>query len=167
MAQKLNSKYQIIFTEEATEKIQEILKRYGLEMFPKISLEKIKEAKSSEEKESLFEGLPGRVLAKTVKELAEDKIKIKDSISMLEKKLNIPNDKAEKLARDIEKEVLIYAKKIPIEKEAPPTEPSEITLTPEKTSATPNVVSSEIKPKEKTPPPKSEAKDDTYRESIE
>ena len=167
MIQKLNLKYQIIFTEEATEKIQELLKRYDLEMFPKTSLEKIKEAKNSKEKEILFDNLPGRVLAIIVKELAEDKIKTKDSISTLEKKLNISNDKAEKLARDIEKEVLIYAKKVPLEKEVPPAKPSETTLTPKKTPITPKDVSPETKPKEKIPPLKSVAKDDTYRELIE
>ncbi len=167
MIQKLNLKYQIIFTEEATEKIQELLKRYGLEMFPKTSLEKIKEAKNSEEKEILFDNLPGRVLARIAKELAEEKIKTKDSILILEKKLNISNDKAEKLARDIEKEVLIYAKKVPLEKEALPTEPSETTLTPKKTPTTPKDVSPEIKPKEKTPPSKPGVKADTYREPME
>ncbi|MCD6500677.1 hypothetical protein J7K42_01520 [bacterium] len=109
------AKQEIVFPEEVSENISKILKRYELEEPLKKVEEKLYQGKLS----------PAGIIAKTTWQLAEGKIKMGELPALLQKKLNIPAETARKLTKDIKREVVDLAEKIP-EKvpSAPPEKPS-------------------------------------------
>ena len=85
---------------------------------PSIIVEKLKEKYGlGKEKSDNLSDIPGHQIAIVAKEIAIGKINKKDLISTLKKRLNIKKDVAEKLAKDIEKKLLVLAKWVPIKKE--------------------------------------------------
>lgn len=126
------NKQEIIFPEEVSENILKMLERYELEESLKEIEEKLYRGKLS----------PGGIIAETVWKIVDEKIKIKDLPSTLQKKLNISEGKAIQLAKDMKKEILDLVEKVPEEIPSPPLQ----------------------KPKKEKPSP---LKEDTYREPIE
>ncbi len=90
-----------VFPENTILIITELLKRYGLKETPKDVFEKI------HKEEEPF----GTTVAKSVKEIAEGKAQIKDLPNLLQKRLNLPVEKAKQMTIDIKKEILDLAKK--------------------------------------------------------
>lgn len=158
--------YEVIFSPEATFIITELIKKYGFEKIEEEMLKKMGQAEISEEKEKIFENLPGRQIARTVKELAMEKISSKDFISILKQRLNISEGLAKDLAKELEEKVLVLAQETRILREEreilPSKEMEEEVSFPEKPWAEP----SEIKPPsaEEKPLPK---KPDIYHEPLE
>lgn len=162
-----NKNYEeVIFPEETSDIIDEIVTKYGFKKIEEEMLEKMDQTEIFEEREKIFENLPGRQIATTVKELAMGKISAKDFISLLKQRLNISEELAKDLAKELEEKVLVLAQKTRVLREERETLPSkeiekEVSF-PEKPQAEP----SEIKPppSEEKPSPK---KPDIYREPAE
>lgn len=142
---KSNQNYEVIFPEEAASAIDELVTKYGFEKIEEEMLEKMDQVEGFEEKEKIFENLPGRQIARTVKEVAQGKIRDKYVfIATLQERLNISKETAQELSKDLEEKVLSLVqitfreeREIPSAKEIEETKPA---------------------------PPKRE---DTYREPIE
>jgi len=134
---RLNQNNGITFPEEASSIIRSLVGKYGLETLEEL----IKEVGSStkvltlKEKSELKErliSLPGRQIAKTVKEVAQEKIRSEDAfLAALQERLNIPGKTAKELAKDLEEKVLSLVqitfgerKKIPTAKEVKKTKPA-------------------------------------------
>jgi len=143
----------IVFSGDTAPIISEILKKYGLEEVDEDILGKIEQGKPC---------LLGGDILDIVIEIAQGKILKKDLVFSLQKRLDIPKEKAKKLAKDVEKKLLVLVKKVPEEE----------TKTPEKTlvSKKPQIVEKpSIVKKPKTPLKKRRAPEepDVYRETIE
>lgn len=186
MAQKLSKNQEIVFPDESHFVIQEILKKYKLHREPKKIMEELaqelKGSQTFEEKKEITEKQPERKIAKTVKQIAEGKITPKDFPKELQEIFNISPKIAKDLAKDLEKNVLAFTKKIVIEEEVtPPTRkrvpikplpvapppPEESLKTPasfEPETVPPKIEKPEIPLEEEKPIPR---KEDTYREPLE
>lgn len=149
---------EIIFPEETSSIIGEFVSKYGLEKTEKEMLKRMIEVKTFKEKEKIFESLPGRQIAKIIKEVAQDKISSKDLVLILEQRLNVSRGMAEKLAEDIEKRILVFIKKIPLKKEEV-LRREKLTL-----SKKPIIEKTKIKPEISFEKP---SKKDVYREPVE
>lgn len=183
MAQKLLKNQTIVFPEESHYVIQEILKRYKLyrkprERFKKMAQE-IREAQTFEKKQKISEKQPEGKLARAIKEKAEGKITLEGFQVQIQQIFKIPEAAAKKMTKDLEKNVLVFAKKVFVEEEVvpPPVQkpfvkplpvaipPQEIlkTTSPSKPEAAqpPKVEKPEVSLEEKKP-----KKPDVYRESI-
>ena len=136
-----------VFLGDTVPIISEILKKYGLEEEGEDILGKIAQGKPC---------LLGGIILDIVVEIAQGKILKKDLASSLEKRLEIPKEKAKKLADDVEKRLLVLVKKAPKEETEIPEKPLKIEKTP-------------IVEKPETPPKKRETPEepDVYREPIE
>ncbi len=186
MAQKLSKNQEIIFPDESHFVIQEILKKYKLHREPKEIMEKLaqelKEAQTFKEKEKITGKQPERKIARLIKDMAEEKIMIKDFPEELRQIFNISPKIAKDLAKDLEKNVLAFARKVVIEREitpltrkrvpikplpvAPPP-PEESLKTPapsEPETVPPKIEKPETPLEEEKPMPR---KEDTYREPFE
>jgi len=179
MAEKSPKNQEVIFPEESHFVIQEILKKYKLyresvEIMKDLE-ERLEKAQTFQEKKEIAEQQPERRLAKAIKRAAEGEIPLEDFPKKLQEIFNIEPKIARDLARDIEKNVLAFAKKVFIEREATPSSerplvrPLLVTPSPKEPLETPKIP--------KTAPPKVEKaeviskeekpqKPDTYRESI-
>ncbi len=187
----------VVFPEETGKILGEIIKKYGLketeEKILKEFKEKLDKAKTSQErikaitKEDL-QRLPDRKIIITTRGVARGKITKKDFASTLQKQLDISKKKAEKMAEDLEKEILTKTKEIITEEEvpekpavkkpsvsppsAPPKEPS-VAKKPSVTKKKPPIKKPEKTPKktkkptEETKKQKKAKKQDVYREPIE
>jgi hypothetical protein len=162
-----NQNYKIIFTENVSEIISDFLKKYGLEKTEEKLLEKISQVEDLEEKKEIFENLPGRIIAKTAKEIAEKKISLEDSLLIFQNRLNLSEEVAKNLSQELKEKVLPLYYKAPKEIEipsiwekpsppAPGIKPPPLSLPEEKPPF--------LKEKPKPSPPK---KRDIYREPIE
>jgi len=148
---KSNKNYGVISQPETTDVIGELAIKYGLENenTEKELLEKMAQIENFEKREKIFENSPGRQIARTIKEVAQGKIKDKDIfIVTLRERLNISKETAQKLAKDLEEKVLNSVQKTFKEKEEFPSSQK----------------IEEVIPLEKPTPPK---KKDVYREPIE
>jgi len=154
----LKQNEEIIFSDEATLIIRKLVSEYNLESIEEKMFSEMVQAKTFKEREEIFEKLPGRQIAKTVKEVAQDKVSSKDLVPILKQRLNIPEEMAKKLAEALEKKVLILAQKI-LKEEVPPTEKI---ISPEK--PTPQIEAESLPPVQEKPLPQ---KKDIYREDIE
>ncbi|MGB2762411.1 MAG: hypothetical protein WBC21_02615 [Minisyncoccales bacterium] len=114
---KLNKKQEIIFPDKTTDIIRELVKKYELEKIEKEMEEKISQTEIPAERGKIFENLPTCQISRTVKEIAESKISSKEFVSVLQKRLEIPQEKAKKLAKDLKEKVLILAQMPSIKKE--------------------------------------------------
>jgi len=148
---KSNKNYEVIFPAEIIDVIDKLAIKYGLENenAEEKLLEEMAQAESFEEKEKIFENSPGRQIAKTVKEIAQDKIKDEDIfIATLRERLNISEKTAKELAKDLEEKVLVLVQKTFKKKGGVlPSKEIEEAISPEK--------------------PPSPKKPDIYREPIE
>lgn len=185
MVEKLLKNQAIVFPEESYYVIQEILKKYKLyreprEKFKKMAQE-IREAKTFEEKQEISEKQPERKLARAIKEKAEGKITLEEFSRQLQQIFKVPEPTAQKIAKDLEKNVLVFAKKVFTEKEdvspiqKPFVKPLPATPSPQeipeilphpKPETAPSSMTEEEKP-EASLEEKKQKKPDTYRESIE
>lgn len=137
--------YEVIFPPETVDVIGELCIKYEFEKTGEEMLEKMDQVEDFKEKEKIFENLPGRQIARTVKEAAQGKIKDKDIfIATLQERLNISKETAQKLAKDLEEKVL-----------------SLVQITFREKRETPSA--KEIEETEPAPPKQK----DTYREPIE
>lgn len=152
---KPQPKQDIVFPGKTAEDIQSLIKKYNLQDLQIEKLKELSQAKSQEKKEIIFEEIPTRKIARTVKEVAEGKISAADFVLQLQKRLNIPKEKAKSLAQDLEVKVLAFAKRVAVE-ESSPTKQLKISKKP--------LTSFTEKPKEKSP--KTPPKKDSYRELI-
>lgn len=115
---KLDKKQEIIFSDKAIDIIIEIVKEYGLEKIEKELEEKISQTKIPSERRKIFENLPTCQISRTVKEIAESKISSsKEFVSILQKRLEISQEKAKKLAKNLKEKVLILAQMPSIKEE--------------------------------------------------
>lgn len=155
----LNSPNQkVVFPGEASSIIQKLVEKYGLKEKEKKDLERMTKAKSFKEREEIFENLPGRIIAKAVREVAEGEINLKDLPPALEEIFGISRAEASKLTKELGQRILILARKIPVEKEVAEIPGS---VKPPPVSPTKPVS------KEKPHLPKKPKKKDVYREPIE
>ena len=88
------------------------MRSYGLWETQEKMLEKMDQMKNFPEKEKIFEELPGRQIARTVKEVAEDLISLRRFPYELQERLNIPSEKAKKMALELQEKVLIHARTV-------------------------------------------------------
>ncbi len=142
----------IIFLENTSPIISELLKKYQLQ------------ETSGELSKKLTGGeIPrGGIILDIVIEVAQGKILKKDLSSALQKRLEISEEKTKKLAEDVEKKLLVLAKKVPKEETEIPEEPP-VTKKP-LIAEKPSIIE-----KPETPPKRRETSEepDVYREVIE
>ena len=186
MVQKSSKNQEIVFPDESHFVIREILKKHKLYREPKeIMAELAKEMRKTQtfkKKEEIADKQPESRLAKLIKNVAEEKIMLGDFQEELRQIFNISPKIAKDLAIDLEKNVLVFARKITIEEEVvPPTrkripikplpvvppleEPEEPLETPSQPGL--KAVPPEVEkpaPPEKKPIPQ---KEDVYREPFE
>ena len=141
-----NKNQKILFPENTAFVISKIMKKYKIEGTAREILEKIWKGEKTK----------GGETAKIVKEIAEGKISHKNSPLEIQKRLNIPLEKAKKIFQELQKEILIFVKKIPIEKEG-----EKLSKTIKSPLKAPEVPRPEA-PKTK----KKQRKKDVYRESY-
>lgn len=111
----------ISFPEGTIDIIIDLVKKYDLEKIERDMEKQMKEVKTENDlkrNRKIFENLPSCQISRTVKEAAEAEISVKDIPSLLKERLNISEEKAEALTKDL-KEKIIEGLEI-IEKEAPP-----------------------------------------------
>jgi hypothetical protein len=102
MAEDNNQK--VVFLEETSPIISEILQKYNLEETDEEILEK-----EIGENPSL---LNGEIVLNIAIEIIKEKISTKDLPDLLQKRLNIPPKTAVELTKDLETKLLVFAKKI-------------------------------------------------------
>lgn len=168
MVNSNNQNKKIVFLGDTALIISEILKKYGLEEIDEDILGKIEQGKPC---------LSGGDILDIVIEITQGKILEKNLVSSLQERLDIPKEKAKKIAKDVEKKLLILVKKVP-EKEKKisekPSAPIRIKpeISPEKPFIAkkppivekPFIVEKPEKPLEKQKPSE---EPDVYREPIE
>lgn len=138
----MNQKQEIIYPENISTIIKNLMEKYNLRETPEEVLEKVTRGEIT----------IGEKIAGIIKEIVESGKSTTELSLMLQKSLKIEKEKAEKLAEDIEKEILDQIKKISSEKEFETPALKETFLEKPKTTETPL----------KKPP-----QVDIYREPIE
>lgn len=154
---KLNKNYKVIFPEETVPVIDRLIEKYEFEKIEEEMFEQIDRIEDFRKKEEIFENLPIRQISRTVKEIAEGKTSLKDSVFILQQRLNISEGIAKKLVQDLKENVLVLVQKIPSKEEEVFTPSKPHVKSTEAESSIPS--SSEESPSAK--------KIDTYREPIE
>ena len=112
-----NKKSRMVFSETAGSVVTGILEKYGLKSTQEKMLKEMGLAGTFSEKEKIFEALPGRQIAKLIKAVAEEKISLENLPAELQKRLNISPRDAENMALELQKKVLVFARKIPVRTE--------------------------------------------------
>jgi len=179
-----------VFPEKCDEPFRKILEKYGLSENQEELFRKISEAKTPEEKERIIDASLERKTVLALKEVADGVVALKDFGTALSERLNIPEEKSKKIANELEKEVLVFVEKVPVEEAGEEVEeiredviPSIRLIRPIIEAVTDveivkplDTVPSEEKPsqkKEKVFPkktpitPKTNKKSDVYREPLE
>ena len=103
--QQLNIKNSI-FPEGSGLIISGLVQKYGLEEIEKKVIQKIKEMEDPGERERIAEELPGRIIARIVKETAEGKLPIVSFTSELKGRLGLKNEAAKDLTKELEEKLL-------------------------------------------------------------
>jgi len=98
--------FELLFPENSSEIILTLAKKYGL-------LTEFLE--SSPRKVDEKDIIAGFNIAEIIKEIAEEKTTPENLSSLLSERLKLSQEVAKKLASDLEKEVLIFVQKVPIE----------------------------------------------------
>lgn len=111
---KLNKNQEVIFPDKAIDIIIEFVKKYDLEKIEREMEKKISQTEIPHERRKIFESLPTCQISRTVKEIAEGKISSQKCATVLQERLRISQEKAEKLAKDLKEKVLILAESSPI-----------------------------------------------------
>lgn len=154
------SKEEIIFSSDAADIIQDLIKKYALDNEQKEKIKKLTDTKDGVEKEAIFDDLPSRKMAKIVKEKAEGGITDENFASEIQNRFGLSKEKSGSLSEELKERILVLAKRVPIVEEvgAAPLiksgEPQEPTL--------PKIIKEAEIEKPKKPP----QKPDIYRESI-
>jgi hypothetical protein len=170
---RLKQSCEVIFSEEANSVIEEIIKKYDLgpvDFFEKEVTQRLEQAKTFEEKKEIAKSFPIVQITEIIKETAQGKILAKDLASTLQQRLDISQEKAKKIAEELEKKVLVLARKVPVEREnvllpkkplvkPPPLRTETLEKKPTKTKP-------EIKPEAPPEKPNISRKPDIYREPI-
>lgn len=179
MEKRLSKNQQIVFPEESRLVIEEILKKYKLyretEEIMKEMVKEMAKAQTFQAKEEISEKQPEIKLAKVIREVAEEEITLEDLSKEIQGIFNISLKTAKELAKDLEKNVLSFAKKIFIERGTVPLtrkpliRPLPVAIPP-KEPLEPPQSEPKVTPKvEKPAPPERKPapqKKDVYREPI-
>ncbi len=110
-------KQNIVFPKESSSVIYELVKKYNLEELQKQKIKQMSEADTYEQRKKIFNSLPGRLMADTVRNVAEEKISNEEMIDIFKKQLSLSQEQAKKLAGELRRKILIFAKEVPIEAE--------------------------------------------------
>lgn len=151
-SQNLDDNEKVIFPAESGTIIVGILEKYGLQKEQEEATKNMTKAATNEEREKIFESLPGRKIAKITKEFAEGKIKPGDFVVAVQNLLSIPKEKAKNIVKDLNEKIIAFAEKIATDENAP-----QISLV-------------KTMPQKETIPQKENSislKKDTYREPLE
>lgn len=140
----------ITFPEESGLIIEKILEKYDFKKAQDEGIEKFFASRIPKERKEIFENLPGSQISNLVREYAEGKVSLENLPLLLKERLNIPREKAKKIAEELEKKLLILIRPAE-EKKLPPRIP-------------PIEVKQTVSPLEKPKPPQ---KPDIYQEPIE
>lgn len=116
---KPNKDQEIIFPEGTGLVIHGLLEKYGLKEVHSAGIKNLMQAKTSKEKTEAAEKLPGRKIARILKDAAEQKIGLGNIDTEIQKRLGLPEIAAKKMAKDLEEKILALAEIVPIEKEIP------------------------------------------------
>ncbi len=172
----LENNKRVIFPSGVPDTIDKILSKHGIEEDFEKYIERAAEAKTDQKAREIVEDYPGIKISTTLKKIVKGKIKKADLGSFLKEQLNISEEKAEKIAQDLKKEVLSATKRV-VEKKQESPAPKEIQKlsVSEKITTIPEVEKPSKKSKiPKKQPPKKETKEektlkekDSYREPIE
>jgi len=139
----------IIFPDKITVIISKILERHGLKETGKDIIQKLKKQKTP----------IGEKISKVIAQRAMEEISTKETPSIISKSLGVSDEIAKNLANDIEKEIMIFVKKIPAKEEIP--EEKEV-------GGKPKIEGEVVRSKESTKEPELKPKEeDKYREPIE
>jgi len=152
MNQNPKENQRLIYPEDTSEIISELMEKYGLKETEEEVLQALKEGKTTK----------GGTIAEIIMEVAKNKIPRENITSVLQKRLAISKEIAKKIAKELEKKILnlIIIEKVP-KKEIPPLQKPPIS--PLKPG--PPVPPTEFPPK--APPEEKPKKPDIYREPIE
>lgn len=96
----------IIFTDKADLLLLDIIKKYGLEEKDADIIKRLKERKSS----------PGTIIVKNIKNFVRDTISEKDLTLLFQKELNIAQQSAQNLFKEIKEKIIPLLEKISEEK---------------------------------------------------
>ena len=129
------------FPEENQLIVEEILKKYGLWEIHREGLNRFSKSKNPEERWKIIEGLPSYKTSNLVRRYGEGEIPLESLPFLIERELNVSEEKAKEIAAELEKKLLIF-------------------IRPIKAGELPQKIPLEVKPK--IPPKK-----DVYREPIE
>jgi len=152
----IDEQFDVIFPNETVEIITELMKKYGLDKKEEEMEKKLDEAGTPRERKELFENLPTCQISKSAKEMALGMISSETLPTILQKRLDIPENKVHNLAKELEDKVVVLAEKIPLEEE-------ESTVTTEELPEEPTPPSTPT-PQQETAPFKQK---DVYREQLE
>lgn len=144
----LNNNGEIIYPEEASSIISRLMDKYGLTESNDDFIEKFSKGETT----------AGEIIAGIIELVAEEKIQIKNLAAEFSKALNIPEGVSKNLAKDIEKEIIVFIKKGPTAESTPDQRGDQVEPT-EKPAR-------KIETKTETVSQKSESPD-VYREPIE
>lgn len=168
MVIKLRQNQEVIFPEETVSLIRKFVEKYNLRELEEEKMKELREAKTFLEKKEIFESLPGRKIARAVKEVAEGKILPEDLPAHLQQILKIASIDAQKLARELQGSILILAKTVTIEETETPL--SGVIKPPPPMAEEIEEKIIETKPEIPATPPREKPiheKPDVYREPIE
>ncbi len=115
------SNQRIIFTDKADEELLIIIRKYDLEEKREDVIKRLKEKRRS----------PIVIIDKFTKDFAQEKISDKELIASLQKELKVPQETAEKIAKDIKEKILPLLERISEEELEKPTESIETKKTME------------------------------------
>lgn len=155
MISKPQKNPKIAFSEEVPSIIQDLLEKYDLEEIQNKERAKMSQVKTFEEREEIFENLPGRKIARMVKNIKEGELSVENLPVRLQKDLGLSSETAKKLAKDIEQKILVFQEKAP-------TKIVEKTVVENKEV----VVKEKEEKKKEVSPKKPPSPEDHYREPI-
>jgi hypothetical protein len=152
---------EFIFPEKNREVIGQILEKYGLKKFEDERMKKFIESifdprVTPEERMEISDTLPGKKLAKIVKDCAEEKLPLEKIPNRIKEDLNITLKDAEKMAKDIKTQILDLIQWVTTSKPGEKKETLATKIVKQKTDIKPLKENSVVK-----------NKGDTYLEPIE
>lgn len=131
------------FPEQSSSIVEFLLDKYDLKETEEMQFQKLLSSEFPQEKiDEVFGKLPSVVISRILWDYQEEKIDLETLPSVLKEKLNLSPEKAKDMAKDLEREFLVFIKPAKGKEELPEIQPS-----PEK--------------------PKPPQKKDTYREPVE
>lgn len=117
--EKKNQNKEIIFPNEVSEKITELIKKFNLITFRDLDLKKLVTQKTDEEIKDIFNNLPEKKVSEIIKAVSEKKIKESALPQDIQRELGVQMGVAEAIAIDIIKDILPLGKETEVEKDEP------------------------------------------------